>query len=72
MLSKLTLITKLLINTIMKKTYFAPQVSVNEFKLEGLIAASLQMHNGKTVDTSKPNEQLSNKYNSPWDSSNWE
>ena len=72
MLSKLTLITKQLINTIMKKTYFAPRVSVKEINLEGLIAASIQMHNDKTVDTSNPNNQLGNKYNSPWDSSNWE
>jgi hypothetical protein len=55
----------------MKKTYIAPQVSVNEIQLEGLIAASLQMHNDKTVDTSK-GEQLSNKYTSPWSSTNWE
>jgi hypothetical protein len=56
----------------MKNTYIAPQVSVKEINLEGLIAASLQMRNDKTVDTSDPNNQLSNKYNSPWDSSNWE
>ena len=54
----------------MKKTYNAPQVSVNEFKLEGLIAASLQISE-KTVDTSS-GEQLSNKYTSPWSSTNWE
>jgi hypothetical protein len=55
----------------MKKTYIAPQVSVNEFKLEGLIAASLQMSNTE-VDTSDPANQLSNKYTSPWSSTNWE
>ena len=57
----------------MKKTYIAPQVSVNEFKLEGLIAASLKIVNDseKTVDTSN-GEQLSNKYSSPWSSTNWE
>ena len=55
----------------MKKTYIAPQVSVNEFKLEGLIAASLQI-NEKQVDTSVDGNQLSNKYNSPWSSTNWE
>ena len=57
----------------MKKTYNAPQVSVNEFKLEGLIAASLKIVNDpeKTVDTSS-GEQLSNKYSSPWSSTNWE
>ncbi|MBR4296838.1 MAG: hypothetical protein IKT82_01435 [Bacteroidaceae bacterium] len=58
----------------MKKTYIAPQVSVNEFKLEGLIAASLKIVNdeGKTVDTSTEGNQLSNKYSSPWSSTNWE
>ena len=55
----------------MKKTYIAPQVSVSEFKLEGLIAASLQMNGEKTINTSN-GEQLSNKYNSPWSSTNWE
>ena len=62
----------MLIDTIMKKTYIAPQVSVKEINLEGLIAASLQMRNDKTIDTSNPNNQLSDKYNSPWSSSNWE
>ena len=56
----------------MKKTYIAPQVSVNEFKLEGLIAASLKIDGTKTVDTSNSNNQLSNKYSSPWSSTNWE
>ena len=58
----------------MKKTYIAPQVSVNEFKLEGLIAASPQIDNDpeKAVDTSDPANQLSNKYTSPWSSTNWE
>ena len=56
----------------MKKTYIAPQVSVNEFKLEGLIAASLQINGEKTVNTSDEGAQLSNKYNSPWSSTNWE
>ena len=55
----------------MKKTYIAPQVSVNEFKLEGLIAASLKIDSEKTVDTSNGG-QLSNKYSSPWSSTNWE
>ena len=56
----------------MKKTYIQPQLSVSEFQLEGLIAASLKIDNSqKTIDTSK-GEQLSNKYNSPWSSTNWE
>ena len=56
----------------MKKTYIAPEISVSEFKLEGLIAASLKIVNDSniTVDTSN-GEQLSNKYNSPWSSTNW-
>ena len=55
----------------MKKTYIQPTMSVNEFQLEGLIAASLQMNGEKKIDTSN-GEQLSNKYNSPWSSTNWE
>ena len=55
----------------MKKTYIAPQVSVNEIQLEGLSAASLKMSN-TTVDTSEEGVQLSNKYTSPWSSTNWE
>ena len=47
-------------------------MSVNEFQLEGLIAASIKMDGDKTIDTSDPNAQLGNKYNSPWSSSNWE
>ena len=46
-------------------------MSVYEFQLEGLIAASLKMDSQNTIDTSK-GEQLSNKYNSPWSSTNWE
>ena len=56
----------------MKKTYIQPQMSVNEFQLEGLIAASLKMDSEKTIDTSKDGAQLGNKYNSPWSSTNWE
>ncbi len=55
----------------MKKTYINPQMSVNEFQLEGLIAASLQMYSDKTVDTSNGG-QLTNKQNNPWSSTNWE
>ena len=55
----------------MKKTYIAPEISVSEFKLEGLIAASLQMYDTK-VDTSTEGVQLSNKNTSPWSSTNWE
>ena len=47
-------------------------MSVSEFQLEGLIAASLKMDGNKTIDTSADGEQLGNKYNSPWSSTNWE
>ena len=55
----------------MKKTYVHPEVSANELKLEGVVAASLKIDSEKTVDTSTEGNQLSNKYKSPWDSSNW-
>lgn len=56
----------------MKKTYINPEMSAQEFVLEGVVAASLQMRDDKTIDTSSSeNGQLSNKYKSPWDSSNW-
>ena len=56
----------------MKKTYITPAMSVSELFLEGVVAASLKINDDpdKTVDTSN-GEQLSNKYKSPWDSSNW-
>ena len=55
----------------MKKTYVHPEVSANELKLEGVVAASLKIDSEKTVDTSTEGNQLSNKYKSPRDSSNW-
>ena len=57
----------------MKKTYIQPTMSVNEFQLEGLIAASalkIVSDETKTIDTNT--DQLGNKYNSPWSSTNWE
>ena len=48
----------------MKKTYVHPEVSANELKLEGVVAASLKIDSEKTVDTSNGG-QLSNKYKSP-------
>ena len=56
----------------MKKTYIQPAMSVNEFQLEGLIAASVKIDGTKTIDTTQDNAQLGNKYNSPWSSTNWE
>ena len=55
----------------MKKTYIQPQICVNEFQLEGLIAASIQMYNDKYIDTSSQDAQLGNKDKSPWNSTNW-
>ena len=56
----------------MKKTYIQPTMSVNEFQLEGLIAASLKIDGKQSIDTSEDGAQLGNKYNSPWSSTNWE
>ena len=55
----------------MKKTYITPAVSAQELVLEGVVAASLKIDGNQTVDTSEDGAQLSNKYKSPWDSSNW-
>lgn len=57
----------------MKKTYINPEMSAQEFVLEGVVAASsikIVDDNSKSIDTSNGG-QLSNKYKSPWDSSNW-
>ncbi len=55
----------------MKKTYIKPQMSVFDLQLEGMIAASIKISN-TTIDTSKDGAQLGNKYDSPWNSNNWE
>ena len=55
----------------MKKTYIQPQMSIHELQLEGLIAASLKIDSETTVDTSNGG-QLTNKQDSPWNSTNWE
>ena len=55
----------------MKKTYITPQVSAHEFVLEGVVAASLKIDSDTTVDTTQDGVQLTNKYKSPWDSSQW-
>ena len=47
-------------------------MNVSEFQLEGLIATSLKMDSEKTINTTENGAQLSNKYNSPWSSTNWE
>ena len=53
----------------MKKEYTKPTTIEVKFEAQGMIAASLQMHNERTIDTSA-GEQLTNK--GGWDSSNWE
>ena len=50
----------------MKKTYIRPETLVVSLATEGMIAASLQMHSDKTVDTSAENGQLTNKKNPIW------
>ena len=52
----------------MKKTYIQPEMLVVSLATEGMIAASLQMHSDKTVDTSNGG-QLTNKKNPIWDGS---
>ena len=54
----------------MKKAYTKPTTVEVKFEAQGMIAASLQMHDNKTIDTSDGNAQLTNK--GGWDSSNWE
>ena len=54
----------------MKKAYTKPTTIEVKFEAQGMIAASLQMNNEKTIDTSAEGAQLTNK--GGWDSSNWE
>ena len=49
----------------MKKTYIQPETLVVNLATEGMIAASLQMHSDKSVDTSNGG-QLTNKKNPIW------
>ena len=49
----------------MKKTYIRPETQVVNIHTEGMIAASLQINSGKTVDTSDGG-QLTNKKNPIW------
>ena len=41
-------------------------MSVSEFQLEGLIAASLKMDGNKTIDTSADGAQLGNETRGEW------
>ena len=50
----------------MKKTYIQPEMLVVNLATEGMIAASLQMHSDKNVDTSADGAQLSNKKDPIW------
>ena len=50
----------------MKKTYIQPETLVVNLATEGMIAASLQINSGKTVDTSAEGGQLTNKKNPIW------
>ena len=50
----------------MKKTYIQPETLVVSLATEGMIAASLQINSGKTVDTSAEGGQLTNKKNPIW------
>ena len=49
----------------MKKTYIQPETLVVNLATEGMIATSLQINSGKTVDTSNGG-QLTNKKNPIW------
>jgi hypothetical protein len=49
----------------MKKTYIRPEAQVVNIHTEGMIAASLQMHSDKSVDTSAGG-QLTNKKDPIW------
>ena len=55
----------------MKKTYIKPATIEVMFESQGVIAASIKISNEK-VDTSVEGNQLTNKYNNGWDSSNWQ
>ena len=49
----------------MKKTYIQPEMLVVNLATEGMIAASLQMHGDKFVNTAD-GEQLTNKKDPIW------
>ena len=57
----------------MKKVYAKPETIEVVFETQGVIATSLQICNdANLVDTSIEGNQLTNKYNGGWNSSNWE
>ena len=55
----------------MKKEYTKPATIEVMFESQGVIAASIKINSEKSVDTSN-GQQLTNKYNNGWDSSNWQ
>ena len=53
----------------MKKSYIKPETLEVKFEAQGVIAASIQMYDETTVDTTVEGTQLTNK--NGWSSSNW-
>ncbi len=59
----------------MLRTYIKPQMRVVNISTEGIIAASkpqVGVQQGSDQKIEGESEFLGNKYNSPWNSSNWE
>ena len=50
----------------MKKTYVSPLMVEVNVEAESMLAASLQMDNNKTVDTSKDGAQLGKENDRQW------
>ena len=50
----------------MKKTYVSPLMVEVNVEAESMLAASLQMHSDKTVDTSKDGGQLGKENDRQW------
>ena len=50
----------------MKKTYVSPLMVEVNVATESMLAASLQMHSGKTVNTSNDGEQLGKENDRQW------
>ena len=50
----------------MKKTYISPLMSEVNVEATNMLAASLVMYSGKTVDTSDPNAQLGGGRRGEW------
>ena len=50
----------------MKKTYVSPLMVEVNVAAESMLATSLQIHSGKTVDTSADGAQLGNENRGEW------